>query len=72
MLDFYYYKSPNGRKVLIALAELSLPYRVHWVDLSKGEQHEPGYLQLSPGGKIPALVDPDAPVRLFESAAILT
>ena len=71
LLDFYYYKSPNGRKVLIALEELALPYRIHWVDLSKGEQHDPDYLKLSPGGKIPALVDPDGPVRLFESAAIL-
>lgn len=71
MLDFYYYKSPNGRKVLIALEELALPYRIHWVDLTKGEQREPDFLQLSPGGKIPALVDPEGPVRLFESAAIL-
>jgi len=71
MLDFYYYKSPNGRKILIALEELALPYRVHWVDLSRGAQHDPAYLALSPGGKIPALVDPDGPVRLFESAAIL-
>ena len=71
MLDFYYYKSPNGRKILIALEELALPYRVHWVDISKGEQHSEEYRMLSPGGKIPALVDPDGPVRLFESAAIL-
>lgn len=71
MFDFYYYKSPNGRKILIALEELSLPYRLHWVDLTSGQQHEPAFLALSPGGKIPALVDPDGPVRLFESAAIL-
>lgn len=72
MLDFYYYKSPNGRKVLIALEELALPYRVRWLDLSKGEQYDPEHLKLSPGGKIPALVDPDGPVRLFESVVILT
>ncbi len=71
MLDLYYYKSPNGRKVLIALEELALPYRVHWVDLPKGEQHDPDYLTVSPGGKIPALVDPECAVRIFESAAIL-
>ncbi len=71
MLDFYYYKSPNGRKILIALEELQLPYRIHWVDLTKGEQRAPNYRALSPGGKIPALVDPEGPVRLFESAAIL-
>ena len=72
MFDFYYYKSPNGRKVLIALEELALPYRIHWVDIGQGEQFDPAYLATSPGGKIPALVDEKAGVRLFESGAILT
>jgi GSH-dependent disulfide-bond oxidoreductase len=74
MIDFYYYKSPNGRKVLIALEEVGLPYQVHWVDISKGEQFSVDYLAISPGGKIPAIVDRDSTggaVALFESAAIL-
>jgi GST-like protein len=71
MIDFYYYKSPNGRKVLIALEELGLPYRTQWVDISKGEQFRADYLNISPGGKIPAIVDEAAGVALFESAAIL-
>jgi GST-like protein len=71
MIDFYYYKSPNGRKVLIALEELELAYRTHWVDISKGDQFHPRYLTISPAGKIPAIVDEGAGVALFESAAIL-
>jgi GST-like protein len=57
--------------VLIALEELGLPYRTQWVDISKGEQFQPEYLKLSPGGKIPAIADAAAGVALFESAAIL-
>jgi GSH-dependent disulfide-bond oxidoreductase len=74
MIDLYYYKSPNGRKALIALEELGLPYKVHWIDISKGDQFHPDYLSISPGGKIPAIVDRDELGRrtvLFESAAIL-
>lgn len=74
MIDFYYYTSPNGRKVLVALEELGLPYNIHWVDIARGEQHEPGFRAISPAGKIPAIIDrdgPDGEVRLFESAAIL-
>jgi GSH-dependent disulfide-bond oxidoreductase len=74
MIDFYYYKSPNGRKVVIALEEVGLPYQVHWVDISKGEQFSASYQAISPGGKIPAIIDHhgiSGEVALFESAAIL-
>ncbi|MEM9798368.1 MAG: glutathione S-transferase N-terminal domain-containing protein [Pseudomonadota bacterium] len=74
MIDLYYYRSPNGRKVLIALEELGLPYRVEWVDIAAGDQHSEAFRQISPGGKIPAIVDHDAEgarLALFESGAIL-
>jgi GST-like protein len=71
MIDLYYYKSPNGRKVLIALEELRLTYRTHWVDIAKGDQFRPDFLRISPGGKIPAIVDADKKVAMFESGAIL-
>jgi GST-like protein len=54
-----------------SLEELRLPYRIHWVDLAKGEQRAEDFLALSPGAKIPALFDAECSVRLFESAAIL-
>ena len=74
MLELHSWSTPNGRKVSILLEELGLPYRVRPVDLGAGGQRAPEFLAVSPNGRIPALVDPDAadgPVTLFESGAIL-
>lgn len=74
MIDFYYYTSPNCRKVLIALEETGTPYEVHWVDILAGDQHAPDYRDVNPNGKVPAVLDRGAdsgPLRLFESGAIL-
>ncbi len=75
MITLYYYTSPNARKVLMMLEETGLAYQVQWVDISKGEQHAPDYLQLSPNNKVPALIDANGPgcqpLALFESGAIL-
>ena len=74
-IDLYTWKTPNGRKVSIMLEELALPYAVHEVNIGQGEQHEPGFLAISPNNKIPAIVDPDGPAgepfSLFETGAIL-
>ena len=56
------------------LEETALPYRVHPVDISKGEQFRPEFLALNPNNRIPAIVDnegPGGPISLFESGAIL-
>ncbi|RKG60867.1 glutathione S-transferase family protein [Corallococcus sp. AB011P] len=75
MIDLYTFKTPNGRKISIALEELGLPYKTHSVDISKGEQFKPEFLAINPNNKIPAIVDHDAPggrpFALFESGAIL-
>ena len=75
MIDLYTFATPNGRKVSIMLEEISLPYRVHVVDIRKGEQFQPQFLEISPNNKIPAIVDDDGPegrpLALFESGAIL-
>lgn len=74
MIDLYTWTTANGRKPLILLEELELPYRVVPVDLSQGQQHAPAFLQLNPNGKIPVLVDDaetEAPTVVFESGAIL-
>ena len=74
-IDLYTWNTPNGRKISVALEEMELPYAVHPVNIGQGEQREPGFLKLSPNGRIPAIVDhegPDgAPVSVFESGAIL-
>ena len=71
MIDLYTWTTPNGRKVSIMLEECGLEYRVHPVDIRAGEQHRPEFLAISPNGKIPAIVDQDAGVSVFESGAIL-
>ena len=75
MIDLYTWGTPNGRKVSIMLEECSLPYRVHAVDIAKGEQDAPAFRAINPNGKIPAIVDSDGPggkaFTLVESGAIL-
>lgn len=75
MLEVYSWPTPNGHKVHIMLEECGLAYRVHPVDIGKGEQFAPDFLAISPNNKIPALVDPAGPdgqpISLFESGAIL-
>lgn len=75
MIEFYSWKTPNGRKVAIMLEELGVPYTLHPVDISNNEQFAPEFLAVSPNNKIPAIVDTDAPggpLPIFESGAILT
>lgn len=75
MIELFYYTSPNVRKVLIALEELGLPYRVTWTDITAGAQFEPAYVAVNPNSKVPAIIDHDGPggrpLPLFESGAIL-
>ncbi len=74
-IELYTWDTPNGRKITAALEEMGLPYSIHPVDISKGEQHKPEFLAISPNNKIPAIVDTDGPDRqpisVFESGAIL-
>lgn len=70
-IDLYTWNTPNGRKVSIMLEEVGLPYRVFPIDITKGDQLQPNFLQLSPNNKIPAIVDHDAGIHLMESGAIL-
>lgn len=74
-IALYTFDTPNGRKISVALEEMGLPYAVHVVDISQGEQNQPQFLRISPNNKIPAIVDPTGPtgepVSVFESGAIL-
>jgi GST-like protein len=75
MIDLYYWPTPNGHKISIALEELSLPYRTVPINILKGAQFASDFLMVSPNNKIPAIVDFDGPggkkIALFESGAIL-
>ncbi|NJK49295.1 glutathione S-transferase [Candidatus Gracilibacteria bacterium] len=70
MIDLYTLTTPNGRKVSIALEEMGLPYNVHKIDITKGEQFTPEYIAINPNSKIPAIIDRDEEITVFESGAI--
>ncbi len=75
MIQFYTWKTPNGRKIAIMLEEIGLPYQVHAVDLTANQQFEPDFLAISPNNKIPAIVDEEQGrenLSLFESGGILS
>ena len=76
MIDLHYWTTPNGHKITIFLEEAALAYKVFAVNIDKGEQFTPGFLQIAPNNRIPAIVDHapadgGAPISLFESGAIL-
>src|SRR5262245_22814416 len=71
MIDLYTWSTPNGRKASIMLEEIGLPYTVHAIDIGKGDQFKPEFLKLSPNNRIPAILDRDNGLALFESGAIL-
>ena len=71
MIELYTWTTPNGRKVSILLEELMVPYTVHPIDITKGEQLHPDFLELSPNNRIPAVIDSDTGFHLMESGAIM-
>ncbi len=74
-IELYFWPTPNGWKISIALEEMGLPYSVRLINIGKGDQFAPDFLAISPNNRMPAITDPDgpdgAPVSIFESGAIL-
>jgi GST-like protein len=74
-IDLYYWPTPNGWKVSIALEEMSLPYSTTLINISKGDQFAPEFLKIAPNNRMPAIIDPEGPdgvaISIFESGAIL-
>ncbi|MND97378.1 Disulfide-bond oxidoreductase YfcG [compost metagenome] len=74
-IELWYWPTPNGWKISIALEEMGLPYVVKPVNIGAGEQFAPAFQVISPNGRMPAIVDPDGPderpLSIFESGAIL-
>ena len=76
MIDFHYWPTSNGHKITIYLEEAGLPYTIKPVNISKGDQFKPDFLEISPNNRMPAIVDNQpadggAPISVFESGAIL-
>lgn len=75
MIDLYTWTTGNGRKIVMMLEEVGLPYQVHPVNIRRGDQFKPEFLKISPNNKVPAIVDRDGAggraIPVFESAACL-
>lgn len=71
MIDLYTFTTPNGYKASIMLEEVEFPYNVHSIDITKGDQFTPEFVGINPNSKIPAIVDQDTGITIFESGAIL-
>ena len=74
-IELYYWPTPNGWKISIALEEMALPYNLNLVNIGAGDQFEPDFLKIAPNNRMPAIIDPEGPdgkpVSIFESGAIL-
>lgn len=58
---------PNPFKVVIVLEELGLPYNA--IPLTNAK--EEWYVKINPNGRLPAIVDPNTDLTLWESGAIM-
>lgn len=79
-MQLYSLGTPNGVKVTVMLEELlalghaGAEYDAWLIRIHEGEQFGSGFVGVNPNSKIPALLDrsnPNQPVRVFESGAIL-
>lgn len=61
MIELHTSATANGYKASIMLEECGLEYRVCNYDLVKRQNLAPGYLAINPVGRIPTIVDHDAP-----------
>ncbi|MFC3120004.1 glutathione S-transferase N-terminal domain-containing protein [Agaribacter flavus] len=74
-IELFFWPTPNGYKISILLEELGVPYNVNLVNIIEGDQFKTEFLEISPNGRMPAIVDPfgpdDLPITVFESGAIM-
>src|SRR5438477_10163688 len=76
MIDLYSWPTGNGKKTVILLEELGLPYTIKPINIGRGDQLTPHFLKISPNGRMPAIVDAEpvgggAPISIFASGPIM-
>ncbi len=76
-LQLYSQGTPNGVKVTVMLEELlalghtGAEYDAWMININDGLQFSSGFVEVNPNSKIPALVDTQLGVNVFESGSIL-
>lgn len=73
MIVFYRLKSdsPNMRKISIMLDEIGASYAVKHIEAHEDSMNDAEFKRISPTQTVPALLDTETGVALFESGAIL-
>ena len=71
MIELYYWPTPNGHKISIMLEECGLDYDVKRVNIGAGDQFKAPFLRISPNNRMPAIIDTDTGMSVFEGGAIL-
>ena len=69
MYTLYYAPGACSLSVHVTLEELGVEYKLHKVDMAKGEHKSPEFLQINPRGQVGALTTPDGNVS--ENAAMI-
>ena len=72
MYTLFFAPTPNGRKITLMLEALGVPYQMIPINIRTGDQFLPSFLKVSPNNRIPALMDHEKGINVFESGAILT
>jgi GST-like protein len=74
-IEVFFWPTPNGHKITIALEEMGLAYVLKPVNIGAGDQFKPSFMKISPNNRMPAITDPSGPggkpISVFESGAIL-
>ena len=55
-IELYYWPTPDGWKISIALEEFGLPYKVNYVNIGQGDQFASDFLRIAPNNRMPAIV----------------
>jgi len=71
MIELLTADTPNGKKISIMLEEINFEYKITKININKDEQFKPEFKKISPFSKIPAIIDHEKKISLFESGAIL-
>jgi GST-like protein len=71
MIDLYYWPTPNGHKISIMLEECDLDYTIVRMDIGAGDQFSKEFLRICPNNRMPAIIDHDNDISVFEGGAIL-
>ena len=59
MLKFFHSPGACSDGILVLLEEIGAAYEVEIIDLVKGMQREPNFLEKNPKGKVPSIIRPD-------------